>query len=125
MARISRNRRFQVIKVDILRPAFSIDVTLIRDPILLNYVSVKSNVNIYIEPVHSEIVRDRQVGSISVDRMVGFLDDAIQPNDVVRENANSKNGNTIVYWNVTGVWDYTRFGFHIRVDLDKMNYQRT
>jgi len=127
MSGISRNRRFQKMSVSILRPVLSYDVTLLRDVILTDYTLIKADVRTFIEPMHSEINRDRQMGGIPVERMGAYFDkgEDIKPNDVLREDANVYNENTVTYWQVTGIWNYTRYGFHIRVDLDKMNFQRT
>jgi hypothetical protein len=112
-------------KVDILRPALSQDVTL-RDYILTDYTIDLTDVPTYIEPIHSDIVMQGQVGGIEVARMVGFFAKGtdIQINDILRENANVYNNNTVKYWKVIGKLDYGRYDFHIRVDLDVMNTQR-
>lgn len=127
MGSVSRNRSFQKMKVDILRPAFQVDVTTIRDRVMVDYVIIGSNVRIHVEPVHSSLVDDRQIGSISVDRMVGFFDSKtnVLPNDILRENANIYNGNATRHWKVSGKLDFSAYGFPITVDLELMNSQRT
>jgi len=126
MAGISRNRRFQKMRVEVLRPNFEFDVTLGRDAILQDYVTINTGVRVYIEPQHSEVIGNKQLGDIAVDRLTGFMDklEDIKPNDILKETANRFNGNVITYWKVTGVLDYSRYGFHIRIDLDKMNRVR-
>jgi len=113
-------------KVDILRPAYAVDVTTIRDRILTDYVLIISNARCYSEIANSTRVGNPQLGGIEVARMTFFFQKRtnIKVNDILREAANSFNGNQTRYWDVVGVMDYSVYDWHIRVDCDLKNYQR-
>lgn len=125
MGTIVNDRNFFRMQVDILRPAFAVDVTTNRDRVLTNYVVIKTSARAFIEPIHSERIMNKQIGGIEVARAVGFFlkNENIQVNDVIRELSNPYNSGN-VYWEVLGKLDYSRYGYHVRVDLGLMNYQR-
>lgn len=112
-------------KVDILRPAFAVDMTTIRDRILTNYVLLFSNVRCYSEISHSARIGNPQLGGIEVTQMTFFFQKRtnVKVNDVLREQQTSFNGG-IRYWDVVGVWDYSAYDWHVRVDCELKNYQR-
>ena len=114
-------------KVDILRPAYAVDVTTIRDRILTDYVLIISNARCYSEIANSTRVGNPQLGGIEVARMTFFFQKRtnIKVNDILREAANSFNGNQTRYWDVVGVMNYSAYDWHIRVDAELKNYQRS
>jgi hypothetical protein len=126
MARVNCNIGFMKRKISILRPATRVDVSLVRDRVLTNYVEIATNVRCWIEPAQSQVQNSPQLGNILVGQDVGFFPQltSITQNDIIKEAANRFNGNQIVYWKVLGLFDYSFDGFLIRVDLDRQNYSR-
>lgn len=126
MGAINRSQSFMKQRVDILRPAFAVDMTTIRDTILTDYVLTVSSARCYMEYVHSERVGNSQLGGIAVDRMVFFFpkNTNVKVNDVLREAATVYNGNAIRYFDVVGVMPFSQYDFLVRVDADLKNYSR-
>ena len=113
-------------KVDILRPAFGIDVTTIRDKVLTSYVLVHQFIRGYMEITHSDRIGNAMVGNIGVNSVVWFFakNTDVQINDVLREQPTKYNGNVIRYFDVTGVLPYSQNDFLVRVDANIKNFQR-
>lgn len=126
MGAINRSQSFMKQRVDILRPAFSVDPTTIRDKVLTSYVAIATNIRCYMEYVHSERVQNGQLGGIAVDRMVFFFpkNTNVKVNDVLKEGATSFNGNAVRYFDVVGVLPFSQYDFLVRVDADLKNYHR-
>jgi len=113
-----RSLHFMNQKATILRPNLSVDVTTIRDRILDGYGTVKVNVPIYLEPEGSDVVFHEQLGHLGVNTFVGYLPGQtnVLVNDVLLIESE--------YYEVRGVLDYGRQGFHVRVDTVKKNFHR-
>lgn len=126
MSVVGQSISFYKQKVDILRPAFAVDVSTVRDRILTDYVLIASNARCYSEITHSDRVGNAQLGGIEVARMTFFFQKrtSVRVNDVLREAATVFNGSQIRYWDVVGVMDYSAYDWHIRVDCDLKNYMR-
>lgn len=126
MGALNRSQSFMKQRVDILRPAFAVDVTTIRDTILTDYVLIGPAARCYMEYMHSERVANSQLGGVGVDRVVFFFpkNTNVKVNDVLREAATVFNGNAIRYFDVVGVLPFSQYDFLVRVDADVKNYQR-
>lgn len=126
MGALNRSQSFMKQKVDILRPAFAVDVTTIRDTILTDYVAIGTNIRCYSEVVHSERVQNSQLGGVGVDRFVFFFpkNTSVKINDILKEAATNFNGNVIRYFDVVGVLPFSQYDFLVRVDADLKNYHR-
>lgn len=126
MSVVGQSISFYKQKVDILRPAFAVDVTTIRDRILTDYVLITSSARCYSEITGSDRVANSQLGGIEVARMTFFFpkNTNVRVNDILREAATVFNGNATRYWDVVGVMNYSAYDWHIRVDAELKNYQR-
>jgi len=114
-----RSLHFMNQRATVLRPNFAVDVTTIRDRILTGYGTVKADVPVYLEPQGSDVVFHEQLGHTGVDTYAAFLPGGtgVQVNDVLLVEG--------VYYEVHGVLDFQRQGFHVRADVVRKNFQRS
>lgn len=113
-----RSLHFMNQSATILRATTAVDVTNIRDRIVTGYSTIQSDAPIYLEPEGSDVVFNEQLGSIAIDSFSGYLPRGtdIAVNDVVMIDS--------VTYEVRGVLDYGRQGFHIKVAMVRKNFQR-
>jgi hypothetical protein len=118
------NSRFMNRKVDILRPALEVDVTVIRDRILTDYVVVKANAQCFREPSPNGVVFDAQLGGILVENFTFYFpkDTDVQPMDVLKFT-HPVTG-VVTYYDVRGREDFSEHTFHVRIAAIKKNYHR-
>lgn len=121
---MSRNARFMSKKVDILRPALEVDVTIIRDRILVDYVVIASNVRCYREAAGGDIVYNENFGAIALERFAFYFpkDTNVNQNDVLKFTHPITG--IVSYYEVRSREDFSDQGFHVRCATVQKNYHR-
>ena len=121
---MSRNARFMNKKVDILRPALSVDVTIIRDRVLVDYVVIQANARCYREASGGDVLFDAQLGALAFERFAFYFpkDSPVQQNDVLKFTHPVTGA--IIYYEVRSREDFSDQGFHVRCQTVQKNYHR-
>ena len=114
-----RSLHFMSRKAEIWRANYVVDVTTIRDRVLTGYTTVKAEVPIYIEPTGTDFVGNTQLGNIGVDSFTAYVPagSPVLVNDILKSDGE--------YFEVRGVSDFSKYGWQIRVDCVRKNFQRS
>ena len=118
------NSRFMNEKVDILRPALAVDVTVIRDRILTDYVVIKASARCYREADRGDVVYDANFGIVPVSSYSFFFPKgtSVQQNDVLKFT--DPVTDAVTYYDVRNADNFSNHGFHVRCRATLKNYHR-
>lgn len=110
-----RSRSFFIHKADVLRASFAVDVTVIRDKKILDFVTIYRNIPCWKQHNGSQLI-DTEIGRVPVDSYTFWFDSAgagIQINDRLKVGTN-------YYW-VEGLIKNSDEDFHIQVSARLLN----
>lgn len=118
------NSRFMKEKIDILRPAVEVDVTVIRDRILTEYATIRSNLRCYREADSGDVAFDANLGIVAVDRWVFYLPRGtnVRQSDVLK--LTDRVTGVISYYDVRTADNFSNHSFHVRCRTVLKTYHR-